>query len=97
MREAQPSESKVWVFSGEGGRFPSGVFLTKESAEAWIAKHNLSGVLTCYPLDTGVYDWAVAQNLFQPKRPEHASAGFIQAFSSAKQEHFHYEQGRISR
>jgi hypothetical protein len=41
----------------------------------------------------GVYDWAVARNLFQPARAEHASAQFIQTFSSAKQEHFHYEQG----
>ncbi|WP_422653666.1 DUF7710 domain-containing protein [Hyalangium sp.] len=97
MHDSQVVESQVWVFSGEGGDFPSGVFRTRESAEAWITKNKLSGVLTSYPLDVGVYDWAVSRSLFQPKRPEHESAQFIQTFSSAKQEHFHYEQGRISR
>jgi hypothetical protein len=96
MHDASPLESHVWVFSGAGGGFPSGVFRTKESAETWIAKHRLSGVLTCYPLDMGVYDWAVSRNLFQPKRAEHASARFIETFSSARQEHFHYEQGHRS-
>lgn len=96
MNDVRPVESHVWVFSGEGGDFPSGVFRARESAEAWIAKHRLSGVLTCYPLDVGVYDWAIERNLFQPKHGEHASAQFIQTFSSAKQEHFHYGQGHRS-
>jgi hypothetical protein len=97
MHQPPNLEPQVWVFSGEGGTFPSGVFRTKELAEAWIAKHQLSGVLTCYPLDTGVYDWAIARNLFQPKRAEHASAQFIQTFSSANQEHIHFEKGLTSR
>ncbi|HEU0053036.1 MAG TPA: hypothetical protein VFQ39_07655, partial [Longimicrobium sp.] len=48
----------VWVFNGEAGSFPSGVFTSREAAEAWIAKYALTGVLTAYPLDVGVYDWA---------------------------------------
>lgn len=27
----------IWVFNG-GGRFPSGVFSTRENAEIWIGK-----------------------------------------------------------
>lgn len=35
----------VWVFNG-GGTFPAAVFTTRELAEAWIARHKVSGVLT---------------------------------------------------
>jgi len=46
----------IWVFSGESSRFPSRLFRSRESAETWIGQHEVSGVLTAYPLDTGVYD-----------------------------------------
>ena len=86
--------SKVlWVFNGAGGRFPAGVFTAKELAERWIATHRLSGTLTAYPLDVGAYDWAVEAGLFTPKRDEHSSPEFIGTFTSASQEHFHYENG----
>lgn len=42
----------VWVFNGNGGRFPSAVFSSIEAAEPWIGKHSLSGVLTQYVVDT---------------------------------------------
>lgn len=35
-------------------RVTSGVFSTLENAEAWIARHKLSRVLTKYPVDVGV-------------------------------------------
>lgn len=85
--------SEVWVFNGPKTRFPSGVFSSKARAEAWILERRLSGTLTKYPLDQGVYDWAVAQGAFSPKRDEQRTAGFIGSFSSAAQEHEHYEQG----
>lgn len=47
---------EVWVFNGERSPFPSGVFSTHERAEAWVAQHRLSGCLTRYPVDTGVYE-----------------------------------------
>lgn len=49
----------IWFFHGEGGRFSSGVFTSIEKAEIWIDQHKLSGVLTAYPIDEGVYDWAI--------------------------------------
>jgi len=82
----------VWVFNG-GGNFPSGVFSKKEIAEAWIAKHKLSGVLTKYPVDEGVYDWSLANGTFKIKKEEQTQPAFIQRFSSASQEHYHYENG----
>ncbi len=29
----------IWVFNGIGGRFPGGVFTSRELAEAWIRRH----------------------------------------------------------
>lgn len=55
----------------------------------------LSGVLTEYPLDTGTLDWAVSNDFFSPKKPEHTQANFIQSFTSARQRHEHYENGAI--
>jgi hypothetical protein len=70
-------------------------------AGPWIARHKLTGVLTAYPLDVGCLDWAVengrtgmspdklAQKLNDPS--------FVGSFSTAAQEHFHYEDGvRVS-
>lgn len=85
--------SEVWIFVGTGSRFPSGVFLGKSKAEMWILENQLSGILTKYPLDTGVYDWAIKNNVFTPKEARDKSPEFIQSFSSASQEHYHYENG----
>lgn len=83
----------VWVFNGARANFPSGVFTTKELATAWIAKHKLSGTLTRYPLDQGVYEWALERGYFKPKRDDQKTAEFIGRFSAAHQEHYHYEDG----
>jgi hypothetical protein len=88
-REA--GQTSVWVFNAAGAHFPGAVFSSPVWAEAWIAKHSLTGVLTAYPVDQGVYEWAVAGGRFRPKRaPEPGEAG---RFSSAYQEHYHYEDG----
>lgn len=84
---------EVWVFNGNNSKFPSGVFSTMELAEAWIQKYGLSGTLTKYPIDEGVYDWALAKGTFKIKREDHTQAKFIQSFSSAFQEHYHFEEG----
>jgi hypothetical protein len=83
----------VWVFNGEGGTFPSGAFRNQETAENWIRKYGLSGVLTEYPLDVGVYDWVVDNGYFAPKYPSQKEAAFIGKFSSAYLQHHHYENG----
>jgi hypothetical protein len=84
----------VWVFNGEGSPFPAAVFSSRDKAEAWIAEHALSGCLTKYPLDVAVYDWVISQGLWSPREPYQREPAFIQRFSSAYQEHYHYEAGR---
>jgi hypothetical protein len=89
------SSSTVWIFTGSKATFPCGVFSQREQATSWIAINMLSGVLTEYPLDTGTLDWAVSNDFFSPKKPEHTQANFIQSFTSARQRHEHYENGAI--
>ena len=83
----------IWVFCGEQSFFPSGVFNDLDIAEAWIKKHGLSGTLTEYPINVGVYDWIVAKGYFTPKYPSQKSARFIGKFSSAYLNHFHFQNG----
>ena len=82
----------VWVFNGDR-EVPSAVFSTREKAEAWIAERRLSGMLTRYPLDMPVYDWAIASGAFKPKQPYQSEPRFIAQFSSASLEHYHYADG----
>lgn len=84
----------IWLFHGENGKFSSGVFTSIGNAEKWISTNNLSGVLTEYPLDIGTYDWAINNDFFQVKTDIHKTARFIQSFTSANQNHFHYEDGK---
>jgi hypothetical protein len=84
------SDKSIWVFHGEG-RFAGGAFTSRELAEAWIARHSLSGVLTLYPLDTGVYEWAVARGTYDGEKE--VSPRLVGSFSSAYQEHYHYVDG----
>lgn len=84
----------IWVFSGTNGRFPAGVFLDLVVAERWILQHSLSGILTAYPLDRGVYDWAIKEGVFQPTKPHQLTPAFIAQFSSALLDHHHYETGQ---
>src|SRR5262245_41023390 len=87
-------EPGVWVLKGEGGLFASAVCSSVEKADAWIARHELSGVLTWYPIDVPVYEWVIAKGWWQPKKAHQTEPTFIQRFSSASAEHYHYENGR---
>ncbi len=84
----------IWLFNGENGRFVSAVFTELLLAEDWISQHKLTGVLTRYPVNTGVYDWALKENMFQVKKEEHTTSQFIGKFTAAGQEHYHYENGK---
>jgi len=87
--------SMAWVFSGKGSRFSSGVFMDKGTAMAWILRHKLTGVLTQYPVGQGVYDWAIEKEFFEPKKEHESSPDFIQKFTCAGQEHYHFEDGEL--
>ena len=86
---------EVWVFHGAGGRFTSGIFATKAQAEEFINQYRLTGILTKYPVGISAYDWAIQENCFKQKKPEHYEASFIQRFSDASQEHYHYDSDEI--
>jgi hypothetical protein len=92
-------EKHVWIFNGDDGSFPGGAFSTKELAEEWIKRNRLSGTLTCYPLDEGCMDWAIRTGVFNVSRPNNAAKQkdprFIGSFSSASQEHSHWENGEL--
>jgi hypothetical protein len=87
-------EKHVWVFNGQGGQFPGGVFTSRDLAEAWIRSRRLTGVLTAYPLDEGCYDWALRQKLITGRARERGDEpDFVGSFSSSSQDHIHYEEG----
>jgi hypothetical protein len=87
------NRDRVWVFCGDNCRLPGAVFENLDEAERWIKDNNVSGILTAYPLNTSVFDWAVDKGFFQPRKPEHKTPEFIQKFSSAYLGHFHFERG----
>jgi hypothetical protein len=93
MADQMAGYEKVWVFTGEKAEFPSGIFSKRSLAEAWIKRNSLSGTLTKYPVDIAAYDWALSTKVFTPKREDQRSPSFIARFSSANQEHYHYENG----
>jgi hypothetical protein len=88
----------IWIFHATGARFAGGAFADVGLAEAWISKHRLSGILTAYPRDEGCFDWAVRTGSVGMKREKleqkKDDPSFIGGFTSASQEHFHYEDGR---
>lgn len=86
------STTTVWVFNGSRAAFPAAVFANLVHARSWIAKHRLTGVLTAYPLDEGVYDWATDQGFFPSNKP--VDAAFVGSFTSANQEHYHSLDGK---
>jgi len=84
----------VWIFHGEGAKFSSAVFTRRELAEQWIAKNGFSGMLTEYPLDVSVYDLHTQSGFFIAQKDVQRSREFMQNFTSASQEHYHYVGGR---
>lgn len=87
----------VWVFNGQIGKFSGGVFSELPNAENWIKENRLSGILTAYPLDKGVFDWALENDLLPMKQEKieekSKDSSFIASFTTATQEHYHYENG----
>lgn len=84
---------EVWVFNGVNAKFPSAVFAIKEDALGWIKKYQLTGVLTKYPLGVSAYDWAIESGNFKNRSERDSTPEFIGRFSSAAQEHMHFEDG----
>lgn len=86
-------DPSAWVFLGESARWPSGVFTSREAAVQWIAGHRLTGMLTEYPVDAGVYDWAVETGNVPSRQAQHSEPDFIAGFTTALQSHAHFTDG----
>lgn len=93
MKITDKMKDKIWVFNGENSKLPSAIFSSKQNAISWIEKNKVSGLLTGYPIDISVYDWAISESYFKTKKPEHFTSKFIESFTSAYLEHFHFENG----
>ena len=72
--------------------FPCGVFESKEKAEEAIKKYKLTGTLTKYPVNILVYDWAIENKHLYKNEDKHTKE-YIGAYTTAYQEHYHYENG----
>lgn len=83
----------IWVFMAPGATFASGTFKELKIAEEWIERHKLTGVLTKYPVNVGVYDWAIETGKFRPKPKKEIDSKFIGQFTTALMSHHHYEDG----
>lgn len=82
----------VYIFHGAGARFATAVYETVEQATADIARHGMSGVLTWYPVGKTDYNHVVDEGLFAAK--DHADGKFVQSFTSAFLDHYHFEDGK---
>ncbi len=83
----------LFVFMGERGFVPAGIFTSFEVGKNWIVEERLSGTLHKLPLDIGLYDWAIAKGYFTPEKPHQSTPRFIEKFSCASVEHWHFEEG----
>jgi hypothetical protein len=84
----------VWVFTTGTDTTPGGVFSSRERAEVWIRDRRLTGILTAYPLDEGAFDWALRVGAVTGRaRDRGDEPAFVGSFTSAGQDHYHYEDG----
>jgi hypothetical protein len=88
-------KDKLYVFNGNNSVFPSGLFTEHELAVNWIKLNKLSGVLNVYPVNIGLYDWAIENNLFAIKNDNQRKPSFIERFSCAELEHYHFDNGEL--
>jgi len=92
--EQSTGSESVWIFIGLNARYPAGVFRKFSDAEHWVIRNGLSGILSLYPLDQGVLEWAIEAGWFNPRHEIEIDADYISRFSSAYQAHHQYEKGR---
>ena len=83
----------AWVFMGERGQYPMGVWSSLDAAHKYIHDEQLSGSLTAYEVDTPIYDWAKETGVFKPGKDQHRSIKFKQTFTNQYQEHYNFTDG----
>ena len=88
-------KDKIYVFNGNNSVFPSGLFAEYELAVNWIKSNKLSGVLNVYPVNIGLYDWAIENNFLEIKNENQKTPNFIGRFTCASVEHYHFDNGEL--
>lgn len=83
----------VFVFHGAHAKFAAGVYDSLEDAKRSVSAHKMSGILTRYSINETAYDYAIRNDFFHPKPAK--SESFVQKFTSASQEHYHFLNGEI--
>ncbi|MGL6403794.1 DUF7710 domain-containing protein [Aeromonas hydrophila] len=58
-----------------------------------MSEYKLTGLITAYQPNNDTYNFIVEKNYFRPKNDSHSYSIFVGSFTSASQEHFHYENG----
>ncbi|HYG76046.1 MAG TPA: hypothetical protein VEK08_13660 [Planctomycetota bacterium] len=95
--EEAPPEARggmmVWVFMGQHGTVPMGVWSSLDAAHKYIHDQQLTGSLTRYEVDVPIYDWAKDNGLFKPKNDQQRSIKFKQTFHNHYQEHYTFKEG----
>ncbi len=91
------TEKSIWVFNGARSRHSGGIFENLDMAEEWIKNNRLSGMLTKYPINKGVFEWADENDLIRMREgkleEKRKDPIFIGGFTTAAMEHYHYEEG----
>ncbi len=86
-------EPFIYVFIGVDAGFPTAVFNSMGEMELFIGQNKLTGIVNKMPVGISLYDWAIQKEFFKPKRDYQKEAKFIQSFSCASMEHWHFEDG----
>jgi hypothetical protein len=96
MEEHVHGGMTVWVFIGEKGTNPMGIWSSLDAAHKYIHDEQLSGSLTAFEVNQPVYDWAIKTGRFKPKQDQHRSLKFRQTFSNQYQEHYSFREGHCA-
>ena len=83
----------IYVFMGKGATMPTAIYTTFEDACTWVASSAVSGILYKLPMNVSLYDWVIAKGYSTPKKEYQKQPRFIEKFSSAYVEHWHFENG----
>lgn len=79
------SEHLVWVFQSSDATsgHPSGMWSSRERAEAWIKRVGAAGMLSAYVLDESAYDSNIRLGMLKLTKPERSTLEFQRGFTSA--------------
>lgn len=88
-------EKETFVFVGEGSDFPLGIFTALENAKEYMEKYSLSGTVNQFPINIGIMIGGIEEDLFKVKNEYQKGPKFIERFSYASIEHFHFKNRKF--